>query len=268
MKYNSLESIEVMINDITKTNANTKEENAKYLKQYKESNNTEIRDQLIINNSKLMLKIINMIIDRQNDWNKNYKADLIQIGYLSIMNAIEHFNINYDISLSTYLFNAIRNNSYKELHNIISSVKYPYNLQSLFLKYITYLEKYYEVHDHYPQNEEIKNFLQCTNKTLELLVQKNNLNNTINYYELENDYDDFDKIFENDLKRELKEYLLKNLDKKYYQILLLKLNDYTNKEIATILNLTTAQVCGREKTAYTKLRKRKDFYDKFIDYIR
>ena len=72
-------------------------ENLELFKKYKDNNDMEARSELINGNLKLVLSIIK----RFNHRGENLD-DLFQVGCLGLVKAIDNFDINFNVKLSTY----------------------------------------------------------------------------------------------------------------------------------------------------------------------
>ena len=74
----------------------TKETNLELLKKYKKGE-THLKEILIENNMSLVYSLVNRYKHTNND-----KEDLIQIGCIGLLKAIENFDTSYNVQFSTY----------------------------------------------------------------------------------------------------------------------------------------------------------------------
>lgn len=133
----------------------SKEEFLKDLKEYKEGN-IEARDKLIIHNYKLILKqVLNKFGDTPYE-----KEDLISIGVIGLIKAIDTFDITKNIAFSTYATRCINNEIFMYIRK-----------EKKYLKDIK-LEDTISLND----NDEVK---------LEYLIADKNSDFNENYYEKE-----------------------------------------------------------------------------------
>lgn len=75
----------------------TAEETKELFKRYKENNDLLAKEELVNGNLKLVLSIIKKFNNRGENLD-----DLFQVGCLGLVNAIENFDLSYDVKLSTY----------------------------------------------------------------------------------------------------------------------------------------------------------------------
>ena len=67
------------------------------LKKYKETNEKEYFDEVVLGNLKLVLSIVNKFSRRSDNLD-----DLFQIGTMGLIKAINNFDINQEVKFSTY----------------------------------------------------------------------------------------------------------------------------------------------------------------------
>lgn len=75
----------------------TADETKELFKRYKENNDLEAKEELVNGNLKLVLSIIKKFNNRGENLD-----DLFQVGCLGLVNAIDNFDLSYNVKLSTY----------------------------------------------------------------------------------------------------------------------------------------------------------------------
>ena len=73
------------------------EETVELIKKYKETNNKEILESIIMGNMKLILSVIKNFANRCDN-----QDDLFQIGSIGLIKAINNFDLQYNLKFSTY----------------------------------------------------------------------------------------------------------------------------------------------------------------------
>jgi len=102
---NELSSFSLYKKELSQYEIMTEEEFIKLIKEYKETNKTEIKNKIIEGNLRLVMYEVNNF--SCNDYLIN-KEDLIQIANLALIEAIEKFDLSKNISFSTYAVSLIR----------------------------------------------------------------------------------------------------------------------------------------------------------------
>lgn len=82
----------------------TKDEMMDLLKEYNETGSKEIRDNIILHNTKLVSKIVNKFVLNEQD-----REDFIQIGMIGLLKAVDTYDILGDTNWSTYLATCVAN---------------------------------------------------------------------------------------------------------------------------------------------------------------
>ena len=80
----------------------TKEEMNNLLAEYSETKSKEIRDEIILHSTKLVYKII-------NDYNKEDKDDLLQMGMIGLIKAVDSFSFDKNVPWGSYSAFCIKN---------------------------------------------------------------------------------------------------------------------------------------------------------------
>lgn len=159
------------------------------LKKYKETKNQQIKEELIKHNLRLAVFVA-----------KKYAffcqsmtvLDLIQECSLTLLDAIEKYDIEKGAKFSTYAVKAMKRNLQRGIDNQDSLIKKPVNVEINHYRYKKFVETYKEKYKRNPTNEEIKEALGINDEQLD--IQKNfetlnpsSLNKTIEVGDSEGD---------------------------------------------------------------------------------
>ena len=236
-----------------------KEESISLLKRYKNGEN-ECKDKLILGNLKLILSVLKKININQNiDIN-----DLFQIGVIGLIKAIENFNVDLNLSFSTYAIPMI----YGEIRRYLrdnSQLKVSRQIKDTAYKVLKCKEEYIINNDYEPSLKEISKIINISEKDIDIAV--NSTNSVVSLFEpiynengdsiniidqLSDDYEYQEKLINyNTFHEGLKNLPLmqkKIIEKRYYEGL-------TQFEIAEELSISQAQVSRLEKNALDNLKK-------------
>lgn len=80
----------------------TKEEMNNLLMEYKKTKSKEIRDEIILHSTKLVYKIA-------DKYTENDKDDILQIGMIGLIKAVDSYSLDKKIAWSTYMFSCVNN---------------------------------------------------------------------------------------------------------------------------------------------------------------
>lgn len=80
----------------------TKEEMNDLLVEYSKTKSKEVRDEIILHSTKLVYKIV-------NDYNKEDKDDLLQIGIIGLIKAVDSFSFDKNVPWGSYSAFCIKN---------------------------------------------------------------------------------------------------------------------------------------------------------------
>ena len=79
-----------------------KDEMNNLLTEYSKTKSKEIRDKIILHNTKLVYKIV-------DKYTENDKDDLLQIGMIGLLKAVDSYNLDKKIAWSTYMCSCVNN---------------------------------------------------------------------------------------------------------------------------------------------------------------
>ena len=79
-----------------------KDEMNNLLTEYSKTKSKEIRDKIILHNTKLVYKIV-------DKYTENDKDDLLQIGMIGLIKAVDGYNFDKKIAWSTYMYSCVNN---------------------------------------------------------------------------------------------------------------------------------------------------------------
>lgn len=80
----------------------TREEMNNLLAEYNKTKSKEIRDEIILHNTKLVRKIV-------SNYNKEDTDDLVQIGMMGLIKAVDSYSLDKKIAWSTYMCSCVNN---------------------------------------------------------------------------------------------------------------------------------------------------------------
>lgn len=237
----------------------TKEETISLLYEYKKGN-TAVKEQLIMGNIKLILTVLKKLnINTSVDIN-----DLFQIGCIGLMKAIDNFNLDLNLSFSTYAVPMILGEIRRYLRDN-TQIKISRQIKDTAYKILKCREAILNETDKEPTLDEIGKKLQISNQQIDEAIQSTNTVVSI-FDPIYNDNGDSLSILDqlsddytyqehlinyNTLHDGLKQLSFmqkKIIHKRYYEGL-------TQFEIAEELAISQAQVSRVEKSAIENLRK-------------
>lgn len=79
-----------------------KDEMNNLLTEYSKTKSKEIRDKIILHNTKLVYKIV-------DKYTENDKDDLLQIGMIGLIKAVDSYSLDKKIAWSTYMYSCVSN---------------------------------------------------------------------------------------------------------------------------------------------------------------
>ncbi len=180
----------------------SKDEVLSLIKDYKNTNNIELRNKALLNFQALVRSIA-------FKWsNNNYEyEEYIQVGSLALLNALEKFNPNLNISFSTYATPYIIRDIQRYKYVIDSQIHLPEYLEENRKRIVREINKFNDTYARNPNNKELNNIIdnlnskESTKKYLKFIPIEVNTNdnlNTLEGYSLE------DEVINNLTKDELK----------------------------------------------------------------
>ena len=235
------------------------EEMTKLFVEY-QNGNLDAKDRLINGNLKLVLSILRTF----NKGNVNLD-DLFQVGVIGLIKAIDNFNLEMDVSFSTYAIPMILGEIKRYLRDS-TPLKISRQIKDVAYKVLKCKEAYLAQYSKEPSVEELANLLHLEEK--EIFEAMNSINTVVSIFDpiysengesisiidqLSDDVNYSDKIANYATLKEgiqqLSHLQKKIIQKRYYDGL-------TQFEIANELSISQAQVSRLEKSAIQELKKR------------
>ncbi len=226
-------------------------------KKYYETRDTKIRNEI----AKLYLFLVKSISDKLNyNTNQFNKDDLLNVGIIGLLDAIERFDQNRNVKFITYAYFRIRGmilDFIREQEWLPRSIKDKINrlqqaYQSLMEKNIDNPADEQVAAELNMSIDEYYNFLNCVNVRT--------INSIDDLYDEENSspVSLVDENYDSDYKKQLIIDILEKClnEKEKLVISLYYFEELTFKEISEILNLTEARICQLHTLAITKIRTR------------
>ena len=231
----------------------------KYLIEY-QNGNIEAKEKLVMGNLKLVLSVLKKCnIPARIDIN-----DVFQIGCIGLIKAIDNFNLELDVSFSTYAIPMILGEIKRYLRDS-TQLKISRQIKDVAYKVLKCKEQYLSIHGKEPTTEELSIILEIDQK--DIFEALNSINTVVSIFDpiytengesisiidqLSDDVDYSQKIANySTLKEGIKQLSAlqkKIIQKRYYDGL-------TQFEIADELAISQAQVSRLEKSAISELKK-------------
>ena len=195
-----------------------KDEMNNLLTEYSKTKSKEIRDKIILHSTKLVSKIV-------NDYNKEDKDDLLQIGMIGLIKAVDSFSLDKKIAWSSYSTSCINNEI--RMHFRAKN----YEKRSKFTECSIYAEVDTKKED--------------SVTVLDMLYDKN--------------VDIFEEVALNIEIENLNNIMKRILSNREYRVMELRYglngnNVHTQKEAADIMGTARSQVSRYEKSAIQKIK--------------
>lgn len=196
----------------------TVDEMSNLLTEYSKTKSKEIRDEIILHNTKLVRKIV-------ASYNKEDNDDLLQIGMIGLMKAVDSYSLAKKIAWSTYVYSCVDNEIKMYFRTQKCTKRSKFTECSIYGEVTTKKDEAFTL--------------------LDMLSDKN-----INIFEevaLNMEMERINKI----MKRVLKEKEYRAMELRY------GLNDnseHTQQETADIIGVTRAQISKYEKKAIQKIK--------------
>jgi len=245
----------------------TKEEQLQLIKKIKNGDN-EAREKLIESNLKLVVSIAKKYLHKGLDF-----MDLIQEGNYGILQAIENYDLSYDVKFSTYAVYWIKFSIYNSLVETGRTIRIPSYLYNKVIKYITIENQLKQELERTVSVEEVAERMNISKeKALEYEKLKTDvisLNTIIDTKEdkqlqdtiksIQNDVED--KIFIENMQTEVRKIYencgLNDIEKAVLALRYYKTNEniITLKEISKKYNISRERIRQIEWNALKKIRK-------------
>lgn len=195
-----------------------KDEMNNLLTEYSKTKSKEIRDKIILHNTKLVYKIV-------DKYTENDKDDLLQIGMIGLIKAVDSYSLDKKIAWSTYMYSCVSNEirMYFRIQN--------YEKRSKYVECSIYAEVDTKKED--------------SVAIVDMIYDKN-----INIFE---------EVALNIEIEKINKTMKKLLSEKEYRIMELRYglngnSEYTQQETADIMGIHRTQISRYEKKAMQKIK--------------
>ena len=151
------------------------EETIELLTQYKNTNNDEIFNKIIMGNMKLILSVIKNFNNRCDN-----QDDLFQIGCIGLIKAINNFDINYNLKFSTYAVPMIIGEIKRYLRDN-TPVRISRQIKDLAYKSLKAKEEYIKINNQEPSEEILASILKV--ETSDIQEALNSTQSVVSLYD-------------------------------------------------------------------------------------
>lgn len=221
------------------------------------NNDKEAREVLIEKNIPLVWSLVNRYRHKNYD-----KEDLFQVGCIGLINAIDKFDLSFNVQFSTYAVPLILG-EIKKYFRDEGCIKVSRGLKELHLKIMEFREEYLKENFTEPRIETIAENLGVQSQDIVLALESHyyptSLNETI--YEKDDSSIYLEDIIPQEENYSKLDFIcledgLSTLTKKEKQIIYLRYyENYNQCEIAKKMNVSQVQISRLEKKIIEKLRK-------------
>ena len=215
------------------------------------------KEKLIKGNLKLVLSILRKYQNKCDNLD-----DLFQVGVVGLIKAIDNFDVSIGVRFSTYAVFMI-DGEIKRYIRDNSSLRISRSVKELSYSIINYREEYLNTNGVYPSNEEVCSYFNISE--YELYNSLNSLNKPVSIFEpIYNDggetlflLDQLEDTSSRDLDSLilLRDAILKLKDRERSVLLKRYVEGLSQSEIASVLNISQAQVSRIESSALNNIRK-------------
>ena len=218
----------------------------------------EAREQLVKENVGLIWCVAKRFFGRGVE-----AEDLFQIGSIGLLKAIDKFDLNYQVKLSTYTVPMISGEIKRFLRDD-GMLKVSRSLKELSCKIFLAKEELLKKQGREPTIEEIAEFLQVEKEEVVWALESGNEVDSLNRSIYQQDGSEIrlmDKLVEEETKEEevlnrlLVDQLLEGLNKEERQVIYLRyFQEVTQSEVGARLGISQVQVSRMEKKILERLR--------------
>jgi len=212
----------------------------------------KIRDTLIQQNMRLVFKLSHNHVRKLTSTNLEF-SDIVQIGMLGLMKAVDGFDPNSGYKFSSYASTSIDLTILRHINNLGRTIRIPEKVSIKHLKLAKQQKN--DLNDANIENVSIYNILFGSN---------DNSDESLSY--VRNDVD-FDTVF---FEQDLKTFMMCLTDKELYAITnfygLFDKPSINTREISKLLDVSTQTVYTILKTGIEKLQKRKELIEGWANY--
>ncbi len=221
---------------------------------------THAKEELINGNLKLVLSVLK----RYRHHNTNLD-DLFQVGVMGLIKAIDHFDLSYNLKLSTYAIPLISGEVRRYIRDNQSSLRVSRGIKDLAYQILGYKEEYLQLHGVEPTMEQIAKHLNIS--IYQISNALDSLKEPVSIFEpIYNDggepifladqlADDKEQNENRDQMILLKKSLMKLKEREKNVLLDRYIMGKTQMEIAENLNISQAQVSRIEKSAIRNMKR-------------
>lgn len=235
----------------------THQETMKLIDEYQATKDEAIKEKLIIDNTRLVLSMTKRFHQRNNSI-----EDLIQVGMIGLIKAIDNFNTAYELRFSTYAVPLILGEMKRYIREN-TPIKISRSIKDVAYKALKIHDEYIQNYQRSPTIKEISEVLQLEEKVVkEAMLSTNTVSslqeevgqddgNSILLDHIQSNPNDLEIHQALDLKKAIhtlnaKERLV--IDQRYFQ-------GHSQLEIAKELFISQGQVSRIEKQALERLHK-------------
>ena len=215
------------------------------------------KNKLIEGNLKLVLSILRKYQNKCDNLD-----DLFQIGVVGLIKAVDNFDLSFGVKFSTYAVLMIEGEIKRYLRDD-DSIRISRSIKELSYQVVSYREEYLSKYYKYPTNEEVCKYFNISE--YELYNVLSSLTDTVSIFEpIFNDNGDavylIDQIEDKSVKDldnllALREALSKIKDREKTVIMKRYIDGLSQSEIASMLNISQAQVSRIENNALDSIKK-------------
>lgn len=235
-------------------------EQLELFKRYQKDHDELAKQDLIEGNLKLVLSCLREF----NHQNVNLD-DLFQVGVIGLIKAIDNFNLDYELKLSTYAIPLIRGEIKRYLRDNHSSVRISRTIKDKAYQILRFKEEYHQKNGREPSNKEIGENLEMS--PYQVAQALDSLKDPVSIFEpIYSDGGDeiylLDQIADRKELREdkdtylsLKKALLKLKEREKEILLKRYIVGKTQMELAKTYNISQAQVSRIEKSAILSMKR-------------
>ncbi|MCE1248657.1 MAG: sigma-70 family RNA polymerase sigma factor [Firmicutes bacterium] len=252
-----------VIGDITDLVLDTEEkpdpQEADDFRELKKSRDPAIRDRLVRDNLSIVVPVA-----RKFTQNRDNQEDLIQVGYIGLIKAVDNYDPDRGVKFITYATHCVMGEIRHYIRDKAESVKRPRWLTSLNREVTKFMDDFLQNEKRLPSIKEISTALNIESEGIVEILKSRYVVSLDDYGEASNDYLMLDRIksirpenfrlpVEDRIVLEQAIEQLKLLEKSVINLFFYK--DLTQSQIAVNLGLSQKKVSRMLKKAIEKLRE-------------
>lgn len=247
-----------------RTSEITDSEIKELIRQYQLSSDSKLKNRIV----KFHLYLVEIIARNFSQRYKNQYEDLIQVGCLGLMNAIDKFDTRHNVSFKTYSSHFITGEIKHYLRDHVSLVKLPRELQEMLPRINRAKQYLNHLNNEDPSDSDIASYLEIPLEKIQQALEMEKASNIVSLDQSLNDSPDLhgsdllsqledkkyqsfqlaqeDRIILNDAINSIKEQSRQILEYTFY-------HDLTQTEIANKMGISQMQVSRKLKNAVKEL---------------